>query len=227
MSLEAPVPAPATPPAGWYQDPHNHQQQRWWDGQRWTDHTSQQPQVTVNINAPSGSPSWGPGVAARPRPTVPPELLATGGQRFGAALLDTAVVFALWIAVGLFAGMVAEALPGGEAVAGLLFVAAFIGSFIYSIVYTANCGQTYGKHALGIEVRRIDDASNQIGVGATIGREILKGIGGYVFGLGLLWVLFDPQRQGWHDKAVRTVVVHTDRPRLPFSDFLMGPFRQR
>ena len=38
-----PVPAPAAPasavPAGWYADPHGAGGRRYWDGERWTDHT--------------------------------------------------------------------------------------------------------------------------------------------------------------------------------------------
>ena len=29
-----------SPPAGWYSDPSGHHAWRWWDGQRWTEHTS-------------------------------------------------------------------------------------------------------------------------------------------------------------------------------------------
>jgi hypothetical protein len=35
----APASAPATPAAGWYPDPQGKAGWRWWDGQRWTDHT--------------------------------------------------------------------------------------------------------------------------------------------------------------------------------------------
>jgi hypothetical protein len=32
--------ASATPPAGWFPDPSGSAQQRWWDGQRWTEHVA-------------------------------------------------------------------------------------------------------------------------------------------------------------------------------------------
>jgi hypothetical protein len=33
-------PAPAAPPPGWYPDPEGRPCGRWWDGLRWTEHTS-------------------------------------------------------------------------------------------------------------------------------------------------------------------------------------------
>jgi heat shock protein HtpX len=41
MGLAAPVGAAVLPPSGWYADPADAQQVRWWDGQRWTDHVSE------------------------------------------------------------------------------------------------------------------------------------------------------------------------------------------
>lgn len=35
-----PAPVPATAPAGWYQDTSGQAPYRWWDGARWTEHTS-------------------------------------------------------------------------------------------------------------------------------------------------------------------------------------------
>src|SRR5690606_25048049 len=29
-----------------------------------------------------------------------------------------------------------------------------------------------------------------------------------VFGLGFLWILWDPKKQGWHDKMARTLVIY-------------------
>jgi hypothetical protein len=44
QAAHAPAPspvAPQLPPAGWMPDPHQPSMLRWWDGQRWTEHTQQ------------------------------------------------------------------------------------------------------------------------------------------------------------------------------------------
>lgn len=48
------------------------------------------------------------------------------------------------------------------------------------------------------------------GTGQHIGRYMGYFLAVIPFGLGLLWVAFDPKKQGWHDKLAGTVVV---RPR--------------
>ncbi len=56
---------------------------------------------------------------------------------------------------------------------------------------------------------RIVDAATD--ADADTGQLVLRYLGYYVsaipFGLGFLWVAFDPRKQGWHDKIARTVVV--------------------
>lgn len=50
-------------------------------------------------------------------------------------------------------------------------------------------------------------------------RLVLRYLGYYVsllpFGLGFLWVVFDPRKQGFHDKIANTVVIKGDGGRLP------------
>ena len=46
-------------------------------------------------------------------------------------------------------------------------------------------------------------------VGQSIGRYLGYFVSTIPFGLGLIWVAFDPKKQGWHDKLARTVVIRT------------------
>jgi uncharacterized RDD family membrane protein YckC len=56
---------------------------------------------------------------------------------------------------------------------------------------------------------RIVDATT--GAPPSFGQSVGRYLGYFVstipFGLGLLWVAFDPRKQGWHDKLAGTVVV--------------------
>ena len=66
---------------------------------------------------------------------------------------------------------------------------------------------TPGKMMLKLE---IVDANS--GSAPTTGQLVGRYLGYYVstipFALGLLWVAFDPRKQGWHDKLANTVVIH-------------------
>ena len=65
---------------------------------------------------------------------------------------------------------------------------------------------TPGKMAISA---RVVDAKTGGPLG--VGQSILRYLGYFVstipLGLGLLWVAFDPRKQGWHDKIAGTVVI--------------------
>jgi uncharacterized RDD family membrane protein YckC len=67
-------------------------------------------------------------------------------------------------------------------------------------------GQTIGKRALGIRV--IDfGGGGSIGYGRAFIRWIGRFVSAIVFLLGYLWMLWDKERQTWHDKFANSVVV--------------------
>ena len=65
---------------------------------------------------------------------------------------------------------------------------------------------TPGKWVLGLRIVAAED-----GGPVPMGRLVLRYLGYVVaslpLGLGLLWAVFDPRAQGWHDKMARTLVV--------------------
>ena len=78
--------------------------------------------------------------------------------------------------------------------------------WLYSWLLTGLRGQTVGKMLLGIKV--IDEEGNVPGLGRAALREILgKLISFVVLYLGFLWIAWDRQKQGWHDKIAHTYVV--------------------
>jgi uncharacterized RDD family membrane protein YckC len=69
-------------------------------------------------------------------------------------------------------------------------------------------GQTIGKRAVGIRV--IDFAQGgPIGYGRAFIRYIARLLSFLVFALGYLWMIWDKEKQTWHDKLANAVVVPT------------------
>lgn len=86
---------------------------------------------------------------------------------------------------------------------GLLVTGGWI---FYNWVYVyAHDRQSLGKYLIGLQVRRVDGVP--MSYGAAIKRHLL----GYpvsilLFGLGILPIVRDPRRQGWHDRLAGTMV---------------------
>jgi uncharacterized RDD family membrane protein YckC len=83
----------------------------------------------------------------------------------------------------------------------------------YSVVFWAWRGQTPGGMILNIKVLRGD------GTRISFGYALLRYLGyivcGLMLGTGFLWIVFDPRKQGIHDKIADTVVVKLPEPTNP------------
>lgn len=107
MSHSTPAPVPSGPPPGWYQDPSAQATVRWWDGYRWTGHTSvTPPQRSIG---PKHTSVTAPQPSIGPKGTATHYLLPTGRSVWAIAagylgLLSILLIFAPF-AVG--AGVVA------------------------------------------------------------------------------------------------------------------------
>lgn len=76
----------------------------------------------------------------------------------------------------------------------------------YFVILWSKFGGTLGQRLLGLHV--VDAATGQhIGIGRALGRFVGYIISGLVLYIGLIWVAFDPRKQGWHDKMASTFVV--------------------
>ena len=98
------------------------------------------------------------------------------------------------------------------AIFGLALMFLFV-TLLYEMTMIAIVGQTVGKMLTGIKVIRADNGDVP-GWGKSIGRWlvlVLPGlvpiVGGLITLLVYLSPTWDDRRQGWHDKAVATVVV--------------------
>lgn len=82
----------------------------------------------------------------------------------------------------------------------------FIVFWLYHWLFIGLKGQTLGKMAVGIKV--INAAGSVPGLGRAALREIPgKILSAIAIFLGFLWVAWDRQKQGWHDKIASTYVV--------------------
>ncbi len=155
-------------------------------------------------------------------------------ERLGAAVIDwlivgalvgtLAAVFSASAIVVLAAEAVAALTPNGDisseqavalalqaGVFGLgLALASVLAKWAYFVLFTGLKGQTPGKMVVGLRV--VDDRGNVPGIARAIMREVVgKFISGLVLNLGYLWVIWDGQKQGWHDKIADTYVVRVTR----------------
>ncbi len=115
-------------------------------------------------------------------------------RRLGASILDGIILAVVGVILGLILKGAGSALT---LLVGLAYFTLFVGG---------SRGQTPGMSALGIRVISFD-GSGSIGYG----RAFIRWIGGYVSAivifLGFLWMLWDKEKQCWHDKLASDVVV--------------------
>jgi uncharacterized RDD family membrane protein YckC len=122
---------------------------------------------------------------------------ASFGSRLGAYLLDSIIILVIY---GIFRVIL------GQGVAYAISLVTGIAYFTY--FEGSPSGQTPGKRALGIRVYDFG-AGSPDGIG--YGRGLLRYVGKIVSSipclLGFLWMLWDKEKQTWHDKIATTVVV--------------------
>jgi uncharacterized RDD family membrane protein YckC len=163
---------------------------------------------------PGGSTSQGspPGYA----PAVPAgEMRAASGpsgprsgfwRRFAAVVVDALVL--------LIPSIIVVVIVGSGALANL--ITTLIGLAYTTTLEGGPRGQTVGKMALGIRVVDFNNGG-PIGYGRALVRNLVKYISAIPLFLGYFWMLWDREKQCWHDKAANDVVVPVDAYPVPAS----------
>jgi uncharacterized RDD family membrane protein YckC len=118
-------------------------------------------------------------------------------MRFGATLVDSFVLGVVCIPLQLALDSTGEAL-----------------SSVVVIAYCIYCegserGQTLGKAAFGIRVR--STGGGPLGYGRAFLRYVGRILSTIPLLLGYFWMLWDPNKQTWHDKIANSVVVPAPR----------------
>jgi len=150
-------------------------------------------------------PAPPPPAAGYAPPSGPSGPRANFGQRLVAAIVDAIIVTAVtWALILVLAGIADE---GGAIVAYLLALVFGVGYYAY--LEGGATGQTLGKKVMSIRV--IDaNTGGSIGYGRGVGRYFARWISSIPCLLGYFWMLWDREKQTWHDKICSCVVVPTD-----------------
>jgi uncharacterized RDD family membrane protein YckC len=137
-----------------------------------------------------------PLAAARPARTAM-AAKAGFGRRLAAYLVDGLVLAVL---NGVLQAVFEPNLGSGLGVAlGLLY---------FALQEGGEHGQTLGKRALGVRVRDIR-TGGRVGYGRAVIRYVGRIVSTLPLLLGYFWMLWDGDKQTWHDKLAATVVVRS------------------
>lgn len=83
-----------------------------------------------------------------------------------------------------------------------LVIAVVFANWVYGYVHY---GQSFGKRFIGLRVVRLN------GQPVNYQTALLRLLGYLLsilfFGLGLIWLLWDSEHRGWHDKLAKTIVI--------------------
>lgn len=143
--------------------------------------------------------------------------MATWGRRAAAILLDLVILAIPTIVITTVATAHAPAPTGtygNEHIPSQYWVALGLSLVVllgYFSFFDGNKrGQTIGKMALGIAVRDVNTGA-PVGAGRALGRRLFFCATYLLFVVGfivnILWPLWDPRKQGIHDKVANTCVV--------------------
>ena len=145
----------------------------------------------------AGSEPRIPGGASGPR--------AGFGSRLVAFIVDLIVIVIVIVIAALIGGAIA-----GENGAVVGYLLAIVISAVYYIYFEGGAtGQTPGKKVANIRV--VDYATGgPIGYGRGIGRYFARWLSQIPCYLGYFWMLWDGEKQTWHDKVSNAYVVPAD-----------------
>ena len=125
--------------------------------------------------------------------------------RFDALLIDLVLLAAV---TGTFLGIGSSSLSSWVKASvdprALLLLIAY-----FSFFEGSASGQTVGKKLLSIRVVDLD-SGQPIGFVRAAVRNIVAYFVSVIFLLGYLWMIWDEEKQTWHDKVASSVIVPTD-----------------
>ena len=127
------------------------------------------------------------------------------GRRLGALMYDSLLILALLALTGYIR------IPlNGEAVTGLAFQLTLLAEILgfYGFCWYKH-GETLGMRAW--HIRLVDESGHGVSLKQIAIRSLVGPISLACAGLGYLWLFVGNDKQTWHDKMSKTVVVHLPR----------------
>lgn len=129
-------------------------------------------------------------------------------RRAVAFIIDIFIIGALdAIVLALSGGAMAFDANGVPIVSPVVAAIDFLIFVVYFLAFWTLYGATPGKMIQGLKVISTDAQKEQFGLGTSVVRLIGYVISWVVFLLGFLWIIWDKDKQGWHDKMAKTYVV--------------------
>lgn len=127
------------------------------------------------------------------------------GRRFGALMYDSLLILALWFLTGFIWVPLS-----GDVVTGNAFQLTLL---LETLGFYAYCwhknGETLGMRAW--QIRLVDESGTGVNPKQIAIRSVVAPFSLACAGLGYLWLLISKDKQTWHDKASKTLVVHLPR----------------
>jgi uncharacterized RDD family membrane protein YckC len=140
------------------------------------------------------------------RPAVLDRARAGFWRRFVAAFVDGIVIGVIGWLLTVF-GLGGDETGVTVNVAGGDWPTVLI-SLVYFTYFHGRTGQTPGDAVFAIKVVDFRDGTGEpIGYGRAALRWLVSIVSALALLLGYLWMLWDPEKQTWHDKAAGSVVV--------------------
>lgn len=128
------------------------------------------------------------------------------GARFGAFLIDWFLITFATGLVGSLFGFGSVSMVDGSYSSNVSGWATLI-IFAYYVIMDVQVGTTLGKMAFKLKVVDVE-TGKKLGWAQAILREVVgKFVSGAILGIGYLWILWDKDRQGLHDKIGKSYVV--------------------
>lgn len=117
------------------------------------------------------------------------------------------VIDCLWtLPLSLVLALVGAGLRGGGETPALSELLQALILALIVLIFWAGRQATPGKWVLGLRIVAAEDGGH-VPIGRLVARYLGYILSSIPFGLGFLWMLWDPRRQCWHDKMARTLVV--------------------